>query len=110
MNYVKLDTMEYSLHEGDIRIEHPEIPEALTGDDFPVPNGYARINVAVRPEVPNTQYVVEGPLHEVDGEWYIDWIINDYTPEQLAEITELNRARIGRSNIDANGAAPNVIE
>jgi hypothetical protein len=44
--------MEYPLFEGNIRALHPEIKDEQTGDSFPVPVGYAKVETTYPPAVP----------------------------------------------------------
>lgn len=109
MNYLKLSTGEYALHEGDIRLEHPEIPEELSGDNFPVPSDYVLVNITDKPEVGHNQYLAEDPPVEVDGQWYNVWVVKDYTQEQLDAIASWTVLPNGYNNINADGDPPNVI-
>jgi len=52
MAYIKLSTMEYPFFEGHLRALHPEIKEEQTGDSFPIPAGYAKVEIAHPPTVP----------------------------------------------------------
>lgn len=72
MNYIKLATMEYPRHQGDIRLEHPDI-----GDEFVCPDTYAHVQDTPEPEVTETQKVVELLPVMVDGVWQRQWSIVD---------------------------------
>lgn len=101
MNYLKLATMEYALHEGDIRIEHPDLPIELTGDTFVPPEGYVLVTITPQPEITDDQYLTEDTPVEIDGEWRNVWVINDMTPEQIAARDEiLNAVLYGRPITD----------
>lgn len=72
--YIKLSTLEYPLHEGDIRAFHPEIREDQTWPNFPLPEGYA----LVRQEDPPSVVVGEEMCHQtapvqINGEWVVQW-------------------------------------
>lgn len=63
--------MEYPLFEGNIRNEHPEILEEQTGDSFPCPAGYAKVENVAPPAPPDgfkSEYV--GPVFD-GAKWVI---------------------------------------
>jgi hypothetical protein len=82
-SFIKLSTLEFPFHEGDIRLEYPEIDESLTGDTFPVPHSYAKVIVNDSP-IPNGPYSVVYPLppQQFDGVWYVNWSIRNMTDEE----------------------------
>ena len=82
--YIKLSTLEYPRHEGNIRQEHPEIGEDLTGPTFPCPDTYARVEETPEPEATDTQVVEEQAPAIIDGTWRRVWLVRDATPEELA--------------------------
>ena len=101
--YIKVSTLEYPRHEGDIRIEYPEISEDQTGDTFPCPDTYAVVNY-VRPpsyDVVN-QRVTEGNPEFVNGAWYMTWVIYDAPPDEIANDP------LGET-LNQSGTQPNVI-
>jgi hypothetical protein len=83
--YIKLATKEYPRHEGDIRIEHPEITEDQTGDSFPCPDTYAKVNVTAMPPVDyGTQKIfLSAPYLNSDGLWQADWVVKTLTPADI---------------------------
>lgn len=108
--YIKLATLEYPRHEGDIRAEHPEILESQTGDSFPCPETYAPVQWVSPPLVDtSTQAVVQGAPEFVDGAWRVTWVVRALTQEELDIIAEIER-RSSIPNINAPGTAPDVIE
>lgn len=101
--YIKLSTLEYPRHEGDIRLEHPEITQDQTGDTFPCPDTYAPVEATAPPSfVEVIQKVIEGLPECVDGVWRTTWEVVDATPEDIAAdpINELDQIA---------GSAPDVI-
>ena len=72
MNYIKLATMEYPRHQGDIRLEHPDI-----GDVFVCPDTYAHVHDTPEPEVTETQMVVEQFPVQNNGAWERQWAVVD---------------------------------
>lgn len=111
MIFLKLSTMEYPRYEVDIRLEYPEIGS----DVFPLPDDYAQVEQIVPPIYDNkTQYLSQAAPVQVDGVWQSVWVVNDFTPEQLAvlaAIAEENKPpkRKQRPPITNNGSAPDVI-
>jgi hypothetical protein len=82
--YIKLSTLEYPQHEGDIRREHPDISEELTGDTFPCPNTFAPVVQTAMPDTTSTQLAYEVPPVQVDGVWQNVWAIRELTQEEIA--------------------------
>lgn len=82
-SYIKLSTLEYPRHEGDIRNEHPEITEDQTGSAFPCPDTYALVEETPMPETTDTQYVSEEAPVCIDGVWRRVWAIYEMTAEQI---------------------------
>ena len=83
-SYIKLLTLEYPRHEGDIRQEHPEITEDQTGPTFPCPNTYALVVETPMPEITDYQILSEEAPVCVDGVWQRVWSVRDLTEEQIA--------------------------
>lgn len=76
--YIKLSTLEYPRHEGDIRLEHPEI-----GDEFVCPSDYAEVAETPQPDfVEKDQRVYELPPENIDGVWTMVWAVHTYTQEE----------------------------
>lgn len=68
--YVKLSTMEFPRYEGDIRLEHPEIP----ANAFVCPSTYAPVVIEETPAYDWSRYRVAGNiLNNRDGVWYAGW-------------------------------------
>jgi len=82
--YIKLSTLEYPLHEGDIRLEHPEIREDQTWPDFPCPDTYALVTPVALPEWDQaTQTFEELPPKQVDGVWTQQFLVRDLTADEI---------------------------
>lgn len=83
-NYIKLSTLEYPRHEGDIRLEHPEITEDQTGDTFPCPDTYALVQETSMPSFnPDIQTCFGGAPIQENGVWKMTWIVRNLTPEEI---------------------------
>lgn len=82
--YIKLSTLEYPRHEGDIRLEHPEIREDQTWPNFPCPDTYALVEWIDPPTIDGTTQIVElqQPIQE-NGVWKMVWAVRDLTAEEL---------------------------
>jgi hypothetical protein len=106
--YIKLATLEYPRHEGDIRLDHPEIQESQTGDTFPCPSTYALVEQTQRPTFnPAVSKCVEGAPVQVDGTWQTTWVVVLLTQEEL----DFNAQQEASLNLlDQPGSTPNVIE
>lgn len=107
-SYIKLSTLEYPLYEGDIRLEHTDITEDQTGENFPCPPTYAKVQY-VEPYKVNeeTHVCYETAPESRDGKWYMTWGIrelridekirrakNTPTQENIAISLDLDAARM----------------
>lgn len=72
MNYIKLATMEYPRHQGDVRLEYPDM-----GNEFVLPETYALVQETPEPEVTETQMVVEQFPVLNNGVWERQWVVVD---------------------------------
>jgi hypothetical protein len=93
--YIKLSTLEYPRHEGDIRIEHPDIREDQTWPNFPCPDTYALVTPIQIPSYnEETQCAEEIAPVQIDGVWTQQFLVRDLTTEELearaAWIAQLN--------------------
>ena len=109
--YIKLSTLEYPLHEGDIRLVHTDIPEHLTHPNFPCPDDYAGVVVVVPEYDVETQIIKEIAPKQINGIWYAQFELIALTPEQIT----LNREQmyigfgLPPPPITSSGGIPNVI-
>lgn len=70
--YIKLSTMEYPRHVGDIEID------AIGTSDF------AHVTWVEPPEIDfKTQTYYEGAPVQVDDTWHMTWIVRDLTQEEI---------------------------
>jgi hypothetical protein len=93
--YIKLSTLEYPRHEGDIRIEHPDIREDQTYPNFPCPDTYALVTPIQIPSYnEETQCAEEITPIQIEGVWTQQFLVRDLTAEELearaAWIAQLN--------------------
>jgi hypothetical protein len=93
--YIKLSTLEYPRHEGDIRIEHPDIREDQTYPNFPCPDTYALVTPIQIPSYnEETQCAEEIAPIQIEGVWTQQFLVRDLTAEELeakaAWIAQLN--------------------
>ena len=79
MAYLKLSTGEYPRHEGDVRIEHPDM-----GKDFVLPAGWVEVKETPHPTgfVRKEQCIREiAPVLD-KGEWKMAWQVKATPPEE----------------------------
>jgi len=89
--YIKLATLEYPRHEGDIRLEHPEILESQTGDTFPCPPTYAVVARVDVPEYdPASKVLYELPPVQTESGWVQVWAFRELTDEERV-FNQMNR-------------------
>jgi hypothetical protein len=81
--YIKLSTLEYPRHEGDIRLEHPEILESQTGDTFPCPDTYQLVQWVDMPTITEYQQAYEIAPIQQNGVWIMRWEVRDLTLQEI---------------------------
>ena len=103
--YIRLSDNAYPLYPGDVRLEHPNLPE-----DFESPEGFAEV-VWVEPAPVNLMentYQVRAEV--VDGVLQTVWNViprpQEYIDAMRQEIEKQNSLPF---NITASGSAPDVI-
>lgn len=112
--YLKLSTMEWPLYEGDIRLEHPNISEELTGESFPCPDGYALVKQDPMPQYDSTlaRLNILPPVFE-NNTWVAKWSDPVYfTEDELAQMEQDKRDNLKNLKIrdlSLKGSAPDVI-
>lgn len=86
--YINTETNEYAIREETIRDLHPEIPDGLTGANFPAPSKYEKIIEVDPPETDGTltQYAKHIPPVKINGVWIQQWELVIRTPEQVEAI------------------------
>ena len=106
--YIKLSTLEYPRHEGDIRLEHPEIPDGLTGDEFPCPDTYAKVkmNYVDSYDYMRQKIIPQNPKL-VNGEWVCDFTLVDLTADEIAELVK--QKEMANPLLSKKGSQPNVV-
>lgn len=84
--YIKLSTLEYPLHVGDIAID------PAGADD------YAHVEWVDKPAFDRTQQLcVEGAPEKVGDIWRMTWVVRDKTPAELeADSTPFDPRLMGR--------------
>lgn len=94
--FININTLEFPLHEGDLRIRFRNIPEELTGNTFPIPEGYALVDEpSPEPEHDPEKYycILSEPVYVEEADrWVRIW--SDpiaFTEEELARMKENER-------------------
>ena len=88
--YIKLNSetdFSYPFHEGDIRLEYPEIPEELTGDNFPCPENFAKVQRGKIPSYDTQKQWLSSKVKKEGDVWIEEYEIVDFTQEQLDSFT-----------------------
>ena len=107
--------MEYPRHEGDIRLEHPEIREDQTGDTFPCPSTYGIVEIPPRPtdELETYEYYfMDAPVPpghpsntSTNNNWQMVWVKKTMTDEEIEQVNLLiEERRKARQQEKANTA------
>ena len=82
---MRVSNGEYPLYEGDIRLEHHNIDESLTGDNFPCPDTFVKVEQLERPLYDfATQYVKFAAPVLQNGKWVSGWTICNLSQEAIA--------------------------
>ena len=107
--YIKLSTHEYPRHQGDIRLEHPNI-----GEEFVCPETYAHVEYVETPDHNyETQTAYQLPPAQTNGVWNMVWAVRDLTAEELADKIrwqeEMHTRNGVTQNVDVPGSAPDTI-
>lgn len=77
--YIKLSTNEYPRHQGDVRLEYPDM-----GETFVLPETYASVQSTEPPEYDfDTQRVEETPPILIDGVWTMQWRVREATQQEI---------------------------
>jgi hypothetical protein len=85
--YIKLTTGEYPRHQGDVRLEYPEM-----GDDFVLPDTYAQVQSTEPPEHDLiTQRAEETFPVLVNNVWVMQWHLRNATQEEMSQRLTQNR-------------------
>lgn len=88
--YINTETMEYPVHEGDIRLLYPEIDIALTGETFPIIMPFAPVYWNPPPTFDAlTQATVQTTPELINGQWQVKWAIRELSDAEKAEIAEM---------------------
>jgi hypothetical protein len=115
--YIKLSTNEYPRHQGDIRLEYPDM-----GEEFVCPDTYALVAETPYPQAGAGQIVEELFPQQIDGVWTQVFNVRPLNEQELqaraaaeAQRLEMNRQMLESMNIQPNpdinnpGTAPEVI-
>tara|TARA_R110000868_G_scaffold79966_2_gene227249 strand:+ start:261 stop:572 length:312 start_codon:yes stop_codon:yes gene_type:complete len=100
--YINIITNEYPFYPGDMELLFPNFDENNVHED------YAVVLQPDFPEHTNIQEVREVAPKLVNGVWTKQYIVVDYTQEQINY--HLNYGRNNAQNLTQSGSAPNVIE
>jgi len=107
--YIKLLTLEYPRHQGDIRLEHSDI-----GEEFVCPETYAHVEYVEMPDHNNeTQTAYQLPPVNTNNVWSMVWAVRDLTAEELEDRRvwkeELRNKANNNQNVDVPGTEPTTI-
>ncbi len=111
--YIKLSTLEYPRHEGDIRREHPEILESDTWPNFPCPSTYALVEQTPPPSIVVGVETAEQttPIFK-NGQWVSQWIVRALTEQELElqKQLETNNLPVFSNNSISENSSLNVAD
>lgn len=108
--YIDLDTGAFPLYQGDIRWQNPEIPELLTGDEFPCPPRYARVAFDPAPpfDVENERPKAVLPPVFDGTQWRVSYTAVPLTEEEKAERARMRPAVIQQRSQPVPAQPPSV--
>jgi hypothetical protein len=109
-SYFKISTLSYPLYEGDIRLEYPEILESQTGDSFPCPEDYQKVEDTPLPNFDfEKQTFYELFPQNINGIWCKNFIVRNLTQEEL-DFREKMKYDSIPDYLKKSGTEPDVIE
>jgi len=85
-SYINIYSLAFPFHEGDIRLLHPEIREDQTGDTFPCPPEFAKVEDVVLPDydIETHKLVVSAPF-KIDGVWKRQCSVLQMTADEITQ-------------------------
>lgn len=119
--YINIETKEFPLYEGDIRLAHPGMP------NFVLPEQYAEVIVEQPPACDVYHFAERLPPELIDGNWVCKWAVREVPAEDLDLVlynyrlqtdpefyrAEQEKELAAVQNLNANlnnpGGAPDVI-
>jgi len=106
-NYVHIETGAYPIHQGDIRLEYPEI-----GIDFVCPAEYALVEETTPPPFDELTQRLSVDAQRDGDHWFMVWTVEQ---KSLQEIEDLRFAIESRNNPQSRntnlpGGVPDVIQ
>jgi hypothetical protein len=110
--YINTVTLEYPIHQGDIRLLYPDI-----GEEFILPDGpFVEVEEGVTPVVSANKVLTENPPVFIDGKWIRQLFVRDMTREEIDYLQQLSNIAAaqmkGQNNQLVNttsGSTPDVI-
>ena len=87
--YIKISTLEYPRHIGDIWLDHPEFKGKQVDGQYTFPETYAIVEDVELPIFDSSkQTIFEIKPILKDGKWYKVWDVRDYTQQELDAIAQ----------------------
>lgn len=88
--YIKLDTKEFPLYQGDIRLEHPEI-----GEEFICPPTFARVEFTEPPEFDHItmRRGYDAPI-KVGKKWLASWFVREATSKEIEDAARFEQPSV----------------
>lgn len=105
--YINLKTGEFPVHQGDIRLEHPEM-----GADFVCPAEYALVEETSLPTYDEMTEFLSISVKNINNKWIMVWSIMPLPENKIKELKleiEKRNNPYSAHLIDIPGTAPNVI-
>jgi hypothetical protein len=89
--YIDKNNIGLPVTEEEIRNLNPEIPEGLTGINFPAPLNYEKVLEVDRPEEDGTlaQYIIQKPPIQINGIWIQQWELKTRTSAEIAKVEKI---------------------
>lgn len=80
MYFININTLEFPRHEGDVRLEHPDM-----GETFICPIDFAMVTLNAPPAFDaNTQVVELGTPYKQNEQWFVDYVIINLSADAIA--------------------------
>lgn len=80
MYFININTLEFPRHEGDIRLEHPDM-----GETFVCPPDFAVVTLNAVPSFDASTQIVElGTPYKRNDQWFVDYVVINLSAEAIA--------------------------
>ena len=100
--YLKISTMQYPLHQGDIRLMYPDI-----GEEFVIPDSdIVEVEETPIPNYGPNDFFTESLPVLIDGKWVRQFSVRPMTADEIAEREKIKELIASLNKPPVNEVAP----